>query len=37
MRIDLEDLLNGFWDDESRVESALDGKDNSLMALDADG
>jgi hypothetical protein len=37
MRIDLEDLLNGFRDNESGVESAFDGEDNSFKALDADG
>jgi hypothetical protein len=37
MRIDLKDLLNRFWDDESRVESAFNCEDNSFMALDADG
>ena len=37
MRIDLKDLLNGFWDNESGVESAFDCKDNSFEALDTDG
>lgn len=37
MRIDLENLLNGFGDNERGVKSAFNGKDDSLVAFDADG
>lgn len=37
MGIDFEDLLDGFGDNEGRVESALHCKHYSLCRLDADG
>jgi len=37
MRIDLEDLLNRFRDNESGVESALDGEDDPFETLDTNG